>query len=95
MGILSEEKLLSLLRDTLSLSQDLLAEIPERGTAPTNDTLRDQYHSLVNGLMNARDDEEKLSDQSWNWIWEHRSDATPIQLYGRAAWINLQLLDLL
>lgn len=95
MAVLSEERIYGFLGRTLDLSKSILDALPDHGTRPAPDAMRDQYHSLVNDLIAEKDNEEKLTDASWNWIWENRSNATPIQLYGRVAWINLQLLELL
>lgn len=95
MTVLSEEKLCGFLGATLDLSRRALELIPNAGTQPIPPDLHDQYLQLVNSLIAERDSDAHLSDDAWNWIWENKPDYNAIQLYGRLAWINLQLLELL
>ena len=95
MNVLSEKKLCAYLERVLRLSTDILEKLPEEGTQRSSDGLLDNYHTLVNDLGAEREHDTYLSDESWNWIWEDKPTTNHIQLYGRLAWINLQLLELL
>ena len=39
--------------------------------------------------------EATLGESVWDWIWQPAEGINYIQMYGRLAWINMQLLDLL
>ncbi len=95
MTVLSEEKLTDYLSRVLTLSRDVLGQIPAEGTQPVRDDLLDRYLELINGLLEDRSIDQRLSDDSWNWIFENRPTANHIKLYGRLAWINLQLHELI
>ncbi len=95
MTVISEEKLCQYLAEVLTMSGEVLERIPNHGTEDVSDELVDRYLGLVNRLNADRDQDSALSDDSWNWIWENKSSFNHIRLYGRLAWINLQLLELL
>ncbi|MEE8142478.1 MAG: hypothetical protein V3T77_05215 [Planctomycetota bacterium] len=95
MNVLSEKKLCAFLERVLKLSNEVLERLPVEGTQRSSDALLDNYHVLVNDLGAERGQDSYLSDESWNWIWEDKPTTNHIQLYGRLAWINLQLLELL
>lgn len=95
MKVISEEKLCDYLGQVLLLSRDVLERIPQHGTEPVADDILDRFHSFVNLLNQERDNDSFLNDESWNWIWESKASYNAIQVYGRLAWINLQLLELL
>ncbi len=95
MSVISEQKLCAYLGRVLELSGELLAQIPAEGARTVSDALLDRYHTLVNNLSADREEDTYLNDASWNWIWEDKPTTNHIQLYGRLAWINLQLLELL
>ena len=50
---------------------------------------------ITSSKNTERENDSYLNDDSWNWIFESKADYNYIQLYGRLAWINLQLLELL
>jgi hypothetical protein len=95
MPVLSEEKLLGYLSQTLELSRDLLARIPRAGTKTVSEEFENRFLELVNSLRKEREQDAHLRDEAWNWILEGKSEYNHIQMYGRLAWINLQLLELL
>lgn len=95
MKVLSEEKLCAYMGRVLDLSKEMLAVLPEKGTSTVDDASLDHFHRLVNDLNSERGNDSSLDDASWNWIWEGKSDYNYIQIYGRLAWINVQLLELL
>ncbi|MFN0058094.1 MAG: hypothetical protein ACKVX7_06520 [Planctomycetota bacterium] len=95
MTVLSEEKLVNYLSQVLELSRAVLAKIPSHGTAPVDDSVVDRYHEFVNQLSIERERDAHLQHESWNWILLGKTDYNNIQMYGRLAWINLQLLELL
>lgn len=94
MTVLSEEKLCGYLNRVLRLSTHVLEQIPKRGTQRVDDATLDDFHTLVNDLNDESPNDSFLSDVSWNWIWESKGDYNYIQVYGRLAWINLQLLEI-
>ena len=97
MTLISEERLCTYLSRVLDLSQELLAVVPERGAEAmsADDPLRVAFERLVHDLGSERGNDTYLDDESWNWIWEGKEEYNPIRIYGRLAWINLQLLELL
>lgn len=95
MSVLSEEKLCKYLERTLDLSRAALERIPNEGTDPIPSELHDQYVELVNALIVEKENDPHLGEDGWNWIWQNKPEFNAIQLYGRLAWINLQLLELL
>ena len=95
MGVLSETQLCTFLDRVLTLSREVLEALPDRGTQEVGEELLDRYTTLVNDLNAERSNDSLLNDESWNWIWESKSSFNHIRLYGRLAWINLQLLELL
>lgn len=95
MNVLSEEKLCAYLSRVLDTSNKVLEHIPTRGAQPVDDATLDMFHTLINDLNQERANDNFLNDSSWNWIWESKSQYNYIQIYGRLAWVNLQLLELL
>ena len=95
MRVISEVKLCQYLTEVLELSREVVERIPDHGTSDVPSELVDRYLGLVNRLNADREQDTALSDDSWNWIWENKSSFNHIRLYGRLAWINLQLLELL
>ena len=95
MKVLSEEKLCAYLTRVLDLSGDVLKGLPSEGTQPAGDEVLDRYQGLIDDLKGERESVTYLSDEAWNWIWEGKPSYNLIHIYGRLAWINLQLLELL
>lgn len=95
MAVLSEQKLCSYLSRVLQLSGSVLEHIQREGTQPVDDTTLDRFHTLINDLNQERQYNAFLADETWNWIWQSKGHYNYIQVYGRLAWINLQLLELL
>jgi len=54
-----------------------------------------RFRQLVGSIEAEKDNEASLHEECWNWIWNVNEGMNLIQLYGRLAWINLQLLELL
>lgn len=95
MNVLSEEKLCGYMQRVLELSQAVVPLLPAKGTQPVDGAMLQRFSQLVNDLNQERGNDSFLNDDSWNWIWESRTDYNYIRLYGRLAWINLQLLELM
>ena len=95
MKVLSEEKLIHYLGQILELSNDTLSRLNQPSTEPIDDETLDRFHLLVNALNEDRANDSFLDDVSWNWIFEGKPSYNYVQIYGRLAWINLQLLELL
>ena len=92
--VLSEEKIRTYREQVLTLSRQVLDHF-EKGAQSVDDETLDRFHSLINELNEDRSNDSFLNDTSWNWIFESKPDYNYIQIYGRLAWINLQLLELL
>ncbi len=95
MNVISEDKLCSYIGNVLAQSNDILEHLKKDGTAVVDAKTQERYHDLFKELMVEREHDATLSDERWNWIWQCKEQYNHIQLYGRLAWINLQLLDLL
>lgn len=95
MQVLSEEKLVRYLAQVLELSAEVLPRLAEEGTRPAPEEIRERFDALISALAVERDNDSTLQDEQWNWIWQTRPEMNLIQVYGRLAWVNLQLLELL
>ncbi len=95
MPVLTESKICSFLTRVLDLSAEIVPLVPAKGTEEVSSELLDRYSTLINDLSKERENDSFLDGETWNWIWEGRSSYNHIRLYGRLAWINLQLLELL
>ena len=95
MAVLSEKKLVGYLSQALELSREVLAKLATHGTERVDDALQDRYHDFLNQLAREREGDVHLQDESWNWILQGKTEYNHIRMYGRLAWINLQLLELL
>jgi hypothetical protein len=95
MPVLPEERIVAYLERSLSLSQALLPSLLARGTEDAGGTKLEEYKRLLADLARERENDAYLSDESWDWIWKGKPSYNYLQLYGRLAWINLQLFDLL
>ena len=95
MAVLPEAKIVAALDSCLSLSRDLLPALLAQGTAEADPRMVEAFNALVGDLARARTNDAYLSDESWDWIWKGKPSYNYLQLYGRLAWINLQLFDLL
>ena len=95
MSVISEEKLILYLERVIALSAQVLPLLSDRGTEPPPPEIDAAYLGLIASLMAERENDEHLRDDSWNWIFEPTEDSNLIRLYGRLAWVNLQLLELL
>lgn len=93
--VLSEEKLITFLERVVALSGKVLPLLSSQGTEPPPAKLVKEYQSIVDDLAAERASDEQLRDDSWNWIFQPKQHENAIRLYGRLAWINLQLLELL
>ena len=96
MSVIPEEKLLDLLDSCLSLSQRSLAEIrsSEASTAASPELVQ-SFAKLVTEIHGQKAQDTVLADESWEWIWKVKESMTPIQIYGRLAFVNYNLIDLL
>ena len=95
MTVLPEDKILSYLDRCLTQSRALLGPIADRGTQEVEGQALVDFQALVDELTREREHDPYLSDESWDWIWKGKPSYNYLQLYGRLAWINLQLFDLL
>ena len=96
MSVIPEKTLFSLLRSCLELSRRALEQIDSAGAiGSTAPDLLDDYATLIRSLHQEKRNDFALADESWEWIWEVKREMNPIQLYGRLAWINYNLISLL
>lgn len=96
MTVIPEATLLGFLRTCLRLSEQALGELQSRGAStPASQPLIDGYAAMVHDLQQEKRHDSTLADQSWEWIWEVKRDMNPVQIYGRLAWLNYTLIDLL
>ncbi len=95
MPVLPEERIVACLGRCLAMSQALLPSLPENGTEEATGKELEDFKHLISDLARERENDSYLSDESWDWIWKGKPSYNYLQLYGRLAWINLQLFDLL
>ena len=96
MAIIPEETLLRYLRTCIDMSSRALEEMSSsRATESLSPELLSNYSELIQDLHGEKRNDSTLADESWEWIWKIKPNLNSIQLYGRLAWINYNLLDLL
>ena len=95
MSVLTEERLIQFLRETIDIEKDCLDRIVTEGTRPVPADILSRYRALIQSIQCERDNEPTLQEECWTWIWDIKEGMNLIQLYGRLAWLNLQLLELL
>ncbi len=95
MSVLTEERLIQFLKETIDIEKDCLERIVSEGTRPVPPEILTRYRSLIQAIQSEKQNEPTLQDECWNWIWDIKEGMNLIQLYGRLAWLNLQLLELL
>lgn len=95
MPVLPEEKIVACLGRCLSLSQAILPSLSARGTSEVSGKDLEEFRRFVDDLERDRGSDSYLSDEAWDWIWKGKTGYNYLQLYGRLAWMNLQLFDLL
>ncbi len=93
--MLSEEIILGALERCLQLSQAILPRLAGEGTSVASGEILDRYTALMQDLHREKRRESILSDESWEWIWDLKEKSNYLQIYGRLAWINYNLFDLL
>ncbi len=95
MRIIPEDVLLGFLERCIAMSAEVLPLIPSKGTKPVSEDLLGRYRALIDGIQGQKRADSVLCDESWEWIWEVREGMNHLQLYGRIAWLNYNLFDLL
>lgn len=95
LSVLTEERLIQFMRETIELERECLDRIVQEGTRPAPEQVLKRFGQLVASIEAEKPNEASLQDECWNWIWNINEGMNLIQLYGRLAWINLQLLELL
>lgn len=94
--MIAEEKILHILEGCLRISQGALEEVRAgRGAREAGEELRGDFERLIQEIHAEKRNDSVLADQTWEWIWKLRPDISPLQIYGRVAWINYTILDLL
>ena len=69
--------------------------VVEEGTQDPPASLAESYQKLVEDLSAERRDDSYLQDESWDWIFDGQEPGNLIKVYGRLAWVNLQLLEMM
>ncbi|HAK96725.1 MAG TPA: hypothetical protein DCM87_17460 [Planctomycetes bacterium] len=95
MPVLSEERVIAYLGRCLELCRALVPLLGAQGTREVSGDVREKFDQLVADLEGERIKDSYLDTESWNWIWKGKQSYNHLQVYGRLAWINLQLFDLL
>ena len=95
LSVLTEERLIQFLRQTIDLESECLDRLIEEGTRPVPVEILERYQSLVRAIEAEKGNDPALQQETWNWIWSISEGMNLIQLNGRLAWINYHLLDLL
>ena len=95
MAVLPEDRVIAYLGRCLELSSALLPLLGAQGTRAISGDMREKFERLVADLEGERVKDSYLDTESWSWIWKGKQSYNHLQVYGRLAWINLQLFDLL
>ena len=95
MPVLPEDRILSYLERCINLQQSVIPLLEKNGTNKAKGQVLEGFKRFLLDLSNDKKNDSYLSDESWNWIWKGKPNYNYLQLYGRLAWINLQLFDLL
>ncbi len=95
MSVLSEEKLTFYLDRVITLSSEIVPLLSECGTAAPPPQIAESFQRLITDLAADRQSDTTLMDETWDWIFVPQEPTNLIKTYGRLAWINLQLLELL
>lgn len=95
MSTLPEEKIVAYLEQCHRLALAVLPLLPAKGTLMAEGPALEGFRTLVAELHAERERDAYLSDDSWSWIWKDKPSYNYLQVYGRLAWMNLQLFDLL
>ena len=95
MSVLTEERLIQFMSETVQLQALCLDRLIAAGTRPVDEDLFRRYSAFVQSIEAEKSREPILGENVWDWIWRPSEGLNYIQMYGRLAWINMQLLDLL
>jgi hypothetical protein len=95
MRVISEEKLVTFMKRCVALSAEVILSLEADATSPPPPEVAEAWQALVADLAAERESDAYLQDESWNWIFDGAPPTNSIRLYGRLAWVNLQLLELI
>ncbi len=95
MPVLPEDRVLGYLARCVKLSQALVPFLSAEGTSAVSAEVSAEFDRLISDLQEERAGDSRLGDESWNWIWKGKERYNYLQVYGRLAWVNLQLFGLL
>ncbi len=95
MRVMPEDVVLELLGRCVGLSGEILPFIRAHGTEPVPAPVAGRFAALVKDIHGQKRSDSILSDESWEWIWEVKAGMNHLQMYGRLAWLNYNLFDLL
>ena len=106
--MLSQETILKLIGDSLELMTELvplLGNEADSGAKPkpgkqgdSRSSVSLRYSDLLKRLVDNREDDPRLTDEGWSWIWEDDGEIqrhSSLQLYGRLQFINCELFHFL
>ena len=94
MPVLSEERIIGYLTRCVKLSEVILPLLEKNGTRDADRDVLAEFSHLSGDLEAERTSDSRLDDESWHWIWKGKKSYNYLQIYGRLAWINLRLIDL-
>jgi hypothetical protein len=95
-AVIPEKDLVGLLDNCLRLSSKALAEFQNGDVKePASLELVEEFSGFIKALHDEKKHDSVLADQSWEWIWKVTKDMKAIQIYGRLAWVNYNLVDFL
>lgn len=95
-AVIPEDNLLGLLDECLKLSTRALEEFGNgKANAAASADLVEDFSNFIKSLHDQKKHDSVLADESWEWIWKVTREMKAIQIYGRLAWVNYNLVDLL
>ncbi len=95
MSVLTEERLIQFMRETVQLQSICLDNLIVSGTRAVDPDVYQRYAAFIQSIEAEKERESTLQETGWGWIWKSSENMNYIQMYGRLTWINMQLLDLL
>ena len=94
--MLAPKEITELLTVAVKQMQALLPSLVQEADVNISAPLLDRYREFLEKLKHCKSHETYLEeDAGWDWIWDDQANYTYMQLYGRLAWINMQLLNML
>ena len=94
--MLTHEKTIDVIGEVLAAMSKLVASLRDQPDAIASSAEMARHDELVARLIDWRQDEPRLLDEAWSWIFERPpAGCTYLQLYGRLAFISYELFHYL